>query len=70
LAIWRTWRTIPRRSEPRELGEPARMDDGTEGQVDPERGSGEMQQAGQSVLLPLAVGVVFLIVLVLGAMVG
>lgn len=29
-----------------------------------------MQQAGQSVLLPLAVGVVFLIVLVLGAMVG
>jgi len=46
------------------------MDDGTEGQVDPERGSGETQQAGQSVLLPLAVGVVFLIVLVLGAMVG
>ena len=46
------------------------MDDGTEGQVDPERGSGETQQVGQSVLLPLAVGVVFLIVLVLGAMVG
>jgi hypothetical protein len=46
------------------------MDDGTEGQVDPERGSSETRQAGQSVLLPLAVGVVFLIVLVLGAMVG
>jgi hypothetical protein len=72
MSAWRSGeRGVPSRDDRgRARGGPAQMDDGTEGQVDPERGIGETQQAGQSVLLPLAVGVVFLIVLVLGAMVG
>ncbi len=46
------------------------MDDGTEGRVDRREESSEVRPAGQSILLPLVVGAVFLIVLVLGAMAG
>ena len=51
-------------------GGPARMDDGMEGRVDRKEESREARPEGQSILLPLLVGAVFLIVLVLGAMAG
>ncbi|GEM_PF-3492808 len=44
--------------------------DRAEGRVDLRDEPGEVRPAGQSVLLPLVVGAVFLIVLVLGAMAG
>lgn len=54
----------------RERGGSPRADGRTEGRVDRREDSSEVRPAGQSILLPLVVGVVFLIVLVLGAMAG
>jgi len=48
----------------------ARWDSGTEEGVEVREAANEERQAGHNVLLPLAVGAVFLVVLVLGALIG
>jgi hypothetical protein len=48
----------------------APADGGKEGGLDVREAANEERRAGHNVLLPLAVGAVFLVVLVLGALIG